>query len=166
MTAKLKHYAKEILYFIVIMTIFANVISLYKSQDLNASAFTLDSVTILDNKRYTIKKDRPILLHIWATWCPTCKMEAGNIQRLSEHFEVISIAVKSGSDEDIQKYMKEHNLNFKVINDTDGTLASQFHISAFPTTFIYDTNKNSVFSEVGYTSTLGLYLRMWWAGLK
>jgi len=159
MTSKLKHYAKETLYFIITMTIFANAISLYKSQDLNPSAFDLNSVIVSNDKK-------PILLHIWATWCPTCKMEAGNIQRISEHFNVITIAVKSGTDKDIQKYMKEHDLNFKVINDGDGTLSAKLHINAFPTTIIYYSNKKSVFSEVGYTSTLGLWLRMLWAGMK
>ncbi len=166
MIAKLKHYTKEVLFFIITMTIFANAISLYKSQDLNTSSLELQTVTLLNNKPYTIAKKKPILLNIWATWCPTCKLEAGNIQRLSEHFEVITIAVKSGSDKAIQKYMKEHDLNFKVINDKDGALASQFHVSAFPTTFIYDKNKKSLFSEVGYTSTVGLWLRMLWAGMK
>ena len=166
MKAKLKYYAKEVIYFIIIMTIFANVISIYKSQSLNSTPLKLDIVKLLNQQSYTLPSDKPILVHFWATWCPTCRMEAGNIQRLSEHFEVISIAVKSGSDDEIQEYMKEHNLNFKVINDIDGTLAAQFHISAFPTTFIYDTYKNSVFNEVGYTSTLGLYLRMWWTSLK
>jgi hypothetical protein len=50
-----------------------------------------------------------------------------------------------------------------VINDSSGFISSEFNIAAFPTTFIYDKEKNLVFSEVGYTSTLGLWLRMLWA---
>jgi hypothetical protein len=50
-----------------------------------------------------------------------------------------------------------------VVNDKDGYYAKKFNISGYPTTFIYDKNKNLSFSEVGYTSILGLRLRMWWS---
>ena len=57
-----------------------------------------------------------------------------------------------------------NNFDYKVINDKNGVLAKQFNIAAYPTTFIYDKINNLVFSEVGYTSTLGLFLRMFWVG--
>ena len=65
--------------------------------------------------------------------------------------------------EEIEKYLKEHNLSFKVVNDEYSDFAYRFNIKVFPTTLIYDKDKNLKFSEVGYTSTLGLYLRMWWS---
>ena len=107
---------------------------------------------------------KPLLLHFWATWCPTCKLEAANIQSLSQEYSVLTIAVKSGSDEKINRYLKEHDLDFKVINDSQGLLSQQFSVPAFPTTFIYDKEGKLRFTEVGYTSTWGLYRRMWWAG--
>ncbi|WP_297441469.1 redoxin domain-containing protein [Sulfurimonas sp.] len=160
---KLKHYTKEIVYFIVTMTIIANLMSLYKSQDLSDAPLRLESVKLIDNQTYTIQKGKPILIHFWATWCPTCKLEASNINFLSKHFQVITIAIKSGSDYEIKKYMDEHNYTFKVVNDQTGKLASKFNISAYPTTFIYNTKTELTFSEVGYTSILGLYTRMIWA---
>ena len=165
MKDKLKHYIKEIAIFLVVMTIFANVISLYKSSDLNKKPLTVYNAHLLDGSVYKFKNDKPILIHLWATWCPTCKVEASNIQILSKSYEVLTIAVKSGSDEEIDNWLKEHGYDFNVLNDNDGFISSTFNIAAYPTTFIYDKNKNLVFSEVGYTSTWGLYLRMWWAGI-
>ena len=52
---------------------------------------------------------------------------------------------------------------FKVVNDEYSDFAYRFNIKVFPTTLIYDKDKNLKFSEVGYTSTFGLYLRMWWS---
>ena len=112
----------------------------------------------------TLPNDKPILIHFWATWCPTCSVEASNIETISEHYEVLTFAVKSDKD-DIAKYMKENALTFNVIKDKNALIAHRFKISVYPTTFIYDKDKNLVFSEVGYTSTWGLWLRMWWAGL-
>ncbi len=154
MKEKIKYYTKEIVLFLVVMTIFANVISFYKSYDLVKQPLDIN---------YEFKKDKPILIHFWATWCPTCKLEASNIQRISQNYEVLTIAVNSGSNKDIKKYMKERGLSFRFINDADGYFATKFNISAYPTTFIYDKDKNLVFSDVGYTSTLGLYARMLWA---
>lgn len=160
---KLKHYIKEIAIFFVVMTILANALSFYKSGNLKKEPLTLKNISLLDGSFYSVENDKPILIHFWATWCPTCSLEASNIQRLSQDYNVLSIAVKSDSYE-IKKYMKEKNLNFKVVNDEYATLAKEFNVGAYPTTFIYDKDKDLIFSEVGYTSTLGLWFRMWWAG--
>jgi thiol-disulfide isomerase/thioredoxin len=160
---KIKHYIKEIIFFIVTMTIVANLMSIYRSQDLTKESLHINSFELIDKSIYNVKPNKPLLIHFWATWCPTCKLEASNIEFLSKYFEVITIAVKSGSDEDIKKYLKEHDYHFKVFNDSNGIVTNEFHVAGFPTTFIYDKKHNLRFSEVGYTSTLGLYLRMLWA---
>ena len=162
---RVKHYLKEITIFIVVMTIFANIISLYKSSDLNRESLKLNSITLMNNKLYSFNSNKPILIHFWATWCPTCKLEASNIELISKQFDVVTIAVNSGSNREIQEYLDENALTYKVVNDLESLYASEFNIAAYPTTFIYDKNRELVFSEVGYTSTIGLYLRMWWAGI-
>jgi thiol-disulfide isomerase/thioredoxin len=164
MIQKLKYYLKETILFLIVLTLFANALSYYKSADLNKDSLPVITAKLIDGSAYTTNTHKPRLIHIWATWCPTCKLEAGNIQRVSQKFDVVTIAVKSGSNEDIQNFLQENNLNYKVINDKDGFLANKFNISAYPTTFIYDKNGNLVFSEVGYTSSLGLFIRMWWIG--
>jgi len=166
MNKKILHYLKEIAFFVLVMTVFANVVSFYKSADLTQTPLHLENISLLDKQSFTLNSNEPILVHFWATWCPTCKLEASNIQKLSKQYQVLTIAVKSGSDTEIKKYLQENDFDFKVLNDNNGTLSSKFNISAFPTTFIYDKNKNLLLSEVGYTSTFGLWLRMWWAGLN
>ena len=148
------------------MGIFANMISLYKSQDLNKSKLELHSTKLINNTIYNFPKDKPIMLHVWASWCPVCKVEADNIQRVSKHYDVITIAVNSGSDYEISQYLKENDLDFKVINDKNGLLAKELNIAVYPTTFIYDKEKNLVFSEVGYTSSFGLFGRMIYSSFK
>ncbi len=165
MNQKLKKYLKEIIKFSIVLVIALNVISYYKSKDLNKENLSFNSFTLLDDTKYNIPKDKPIVIHFWATWCPICEFEAKNIEKLSKDYEVLTIATQSGSKENIQNYLKEHNLNFKVVNDENGSYQRAFNIKAFPTTLIYDDNKILKFSEVGYTSTLGLYARMWWSSL-
>jgi len=162
---KFKKYLKEIVTFFIFITILANIISIYKSSDLNKKALQDVNITLLDAKSYSFPKNKAVLIHFWATWCPTCKLEASNIQTISENFEVLSIAVNSGNDDELKKYMNDKGFNYKVYNDKSGFFAQEFNIAAYPTTFIYDKNRELVFSEVGFTSTWGLWLRMWWASL-
>ena len=76
MKEKILHYAKEIVVFVVIMTVLANLISLYKSSDLNKTPLNMLNITLLDSSVYKIDSTKPILIHFWATWCPTCTLAA------------------------------------------------------------------------------------------
>ena len=163
MNQKIKKYIKEIVKFSIILIIALNIISYYKSQNLNKEKFPYEAFELLDGSTYNLPNDKPILIHFWATWCPICEIEAPNIEKISKDYEVITIATQSGTKEEIEKYLKEHNLSFKVVNDEYSDFAYRFNIKVFPTTLIYDKDKNLKFSEVGYTSTFGLYLRMWWS---
>lgn len=160
-----KKWFKEIVYTFVLIFLLANVISFFRAPDIKEKNLP-EINTILTNQELFSTQDakgKPILIHFWATWCPICKIEAGNIQSISENYTVITVAVKSGDDKDINSYLKENNLDFKVINDKEGILAEKFLVAAYPTTFIYDKKEQLTFSDVGYTSTWGLYLRMWLA---
>ena len=104
-------------------------------------------------------RNKPLIVHFWATWCPVCKLEAPNIEKVSTRYNVISIAVKSDSNEKIHSYMSENALNYTVVNDADGSLAKKFGIEVYPTTLIYDKKAQLQFMEVGYSTTLGLQIR-------
>lgn len=158
-------YIKEIIFIVVMVTILANIISYYKSTNLNKSSLDSKSVTLIDGTVYTLPQNKPILIHFWTTWCPICKVEAQNIQRVSKEYDVVTIVVGSNNKQTIQEYLEKNNLDFKVVNDADNQLANKFNITVYPTTLIYDRKKNLLFSDVGYTSTLGLFLRMFWANL-
>lgn len=165
MKQKIISFLKEAVKFIVIITIALNLISLYKSRDIRKEDLVLKDINLISGTNYQIKNTEPVLIHFWATWCPVCKIENPSIQKLSKDHQVITVAVESGDDNVIKRFMKENNLSFKTANDPYRTLAEQFNIKGYPTTLIYDKKGKLVFSEVGYTSTLGLKLRLFWASL-
>ena len=161
----IKSILKEVTLTVILVAVFANIISYLKRPDLPVENLPAINVRLIDAEQFSTHalKDEPLLIHFWATWCPTCRTEAGNIERISKSFQVLSVAVQSGTDAKLRKYMSEHDLHFRVLNDTSG-LADDFNVQAYPTTFIFDSKGELAFTEVGYTSTIGLYLRMWWAG--
>ena len=160
MKDKIKKYIKEIIIFVFILAVAMNVLSYYRGLDLNKDKLNIQTFNLIDDSEYNILIDKPLIIHFWATWCPTCKLEASNIEKLSKDYEVITIAVQSGTNEEIQKYIKENDLSFRVVNDKEGFYSSKFNIKAFPTTLIYNKEQNLKFSEVGYTTTAGLYARI------
>ena len=156
----MKSIVKEIAIAGVTLFIFTNIISYLRKPEIASTSLPKLEVKLLDGTTYKTKKGKPLVIHFWATWCPTCKLEASNIEAVSKAYDVLSIAVNSGTDAKIQAYMKDRDLTFRVVNDVEGTWAKQFHVEAYPTTFIYDANGELKFTEVGYTSTVGLLARL------
>ncbi|OQX59974.1 MAG: protein disulfide oxidoreductase [Helicobacteraceae bacterium 4484_230] len=161
----LKKILKELLVTAMLVVVFANVISYLKKPDIESDVLPEINATLINSKAFSTEafRGKPLLIHFWATWCPTCKAEAGNIETLSKYYNVLSVAVNSGSDADLRQYMKEHELTFSILNDMDHGYADAFAVKVFPTTFVYNSSGELVFTEVGYTSTLGFLFRMWWA---
>ena len=121
-----KRYLKEITLGIAAVFIFSNIISYIRAPKLESDQFSLPSSVLLDGTPYVVPKGRPVVLHFWGTWCPVCRAEASNIDKLARSYEVISVAVNSGSSKEVQSYMRKHKLHYRVINDPDGRLASQY----------------------------------------
>jgi thiol-disulfide isomerase/thioredoxin len=108
--------------------------------------------------------ERPRVVHFFASWCGVCEVETGNVRTLAAHHEVLAIASQSGGERELRAYLAEHDLGAAhVAIDPSGELARRFGVSAFPATFFLDDRGRVVSAEVGYTTTLGLLARAWWA---
>jgi thiol-disulfide isomerase/thioredoxin len=156
----IKSIAKEVAIGAIFIFIFSNIISYIRKPQLDSNHLPQLEVKLLDGTLYRPKEAKPLLVHFWATWCPTCKLEASNIEYLSQMYEVLTVAVNSGEAEKIKAYMQKNNLTFRVLNDKESRWAKQFKVEAYPTTFIYDAMGELKFTEVGYTTTAGLIARV------
>lgn len=157
---KLKSVLKELSIGLVLVFILSNIISYMRKPELDSNHLTKLEVRLLDGSSFKQTEGKPLVIHLWATWCKVCKLEAQNIETLSKKYTVLTIAVNSGSDENVKAYLKERGLSFPVVNDVDGRWAKQFKVEVFPTTFIYNGKGELIFTEVGYTTTAGLLARL------
>lgn len=103
------------------------------------------------------------LVVFWATWCPMCKAEEGNIATVAEDWPVISVAMQSGDTTAVAKHLKERSIALPAVADESGTIAADWRVRGVPAHFIVDQAGNIRFRVVGYATTLGLLARLWWA---
>ena len=150
----------------VILAVF--VIRMWQQQDLttgkvpNFISKTLSGV-ILNSKPLP---NQVMLIHFWATWCSICALENDNIQALSKDYKVLNIAMQSGTDAKLIKYANKHNMRLdNIINDNSGSLAKLFGVHATPSSFFINPKGRIQFTEVGYVTTFGYKIRLWWTGL-
>jgi thiol-disulfide isomerase/thioredoxin len=108
-------------------------------------------------------RGRPVLVHFWATWCPVCRFEQDSIQAISRDWTVLSVALEETPVEELRAYMDEAGLSFPVLRDTDGALAARYGVRGVPASFVVDAAGRIRFTAVGYTTGVGLRLRLWLA---
>ncbi len=106
---------------------------------------------------------RPVLVAFWATWCPVCKAEGGNLASIAADQPLLSVAMQSGEAPVVTAYLAERGRQLPTINDPDGDLANAWRVRGVPSHFIVDGQGNVRFRVVGYATEWGLRARLWWA---
>lgn len=107
---------------------------------------------------------KPVLVHFWATWCPVCRTQDGNIHNLAQDYQVLGIASNSGDARDIRQYLDQERLEFPVMLDETGELGNSWGVKGVPSSFIIDSGGEIRSIAVGYTTEIGLRIRLWLAG--
>lgn len=126
---------------------------------------------LLSGERITLQEWRArhpgkaVALHVWAQWCPICRAEEDNITRLQADHPVLTIAMQSGHAAQVSQWQKTRQLPWTTAVDAQGDIALGLGVHAVPAFIAIDPNGRVAATSVGYTSSLGMRLRLWWAGL-
>lgn len=76
--------------------------------------------TLLEDKRLPAAelKGKAVLVVFWATWCPTCRKELPQLQKLYERhrskgFEILALSIDAENIE-VEEFWKDHGYRFPV----------------------------------------------------
>lgn len=100
--------------------------------------------------------DRPMVVNLWATWCPPCRREMPVLANAQQHRPDIQfVFVNQGeSDRTVLDYLKEDQLQLQnVLLDPMSTSSRLLHTRVMPTTYFFDTNGSLVNTHLGELST-------------
>lgn len=105
----------------------------------------------------------PTLVYFWGSWCPICKTTSPSVSTLAEegNYQVISVALSSGSDEEIKAYQEDKDYYFKTINDDSGQISQQWGVAVTPSIFYINTESEITAISTGMTSLWGMRFRLW-----
>ena len=93
----------------------------------------------------------PVLVNVWATWCPTCKAEHDELLRIRAQAPVRIIGVNYKDDPvEARRWLAEYGdpYEFNLI-DADGALGVELGVYGAPETFLLNAGGEVVFKQVG-----------------
>jgi len=102
------------------------------------------------------------LLYVWATWCPICKTVEGSIDAVARDAPVLTVAMQSGSAAEVERFLAARGYRWPALIDNDARLSRQLGVDAVPTLIFVDRAGQVRAATQGYTSEIGMRLRLWW----
>jgi len=111
---------------------------------------------------------KPVALHFWAEWCPVCRTEEHSINRLARDADtpVLTIAMQSGDAAAVQRVLAERELAWPTVVDQHGDIARAYRLPGVPSFVVLDAQGRVFSADMGYTSEVGMRLRLWLAGFR
>ncbi|OGB53682.1 MAG: alkyl hydroperoxide reductase [Burkholderiales bacterium RIFOXYC12_FULL_60_6] len=108
---------------------------------------------------------QPVALHFWADWCPICRTEENSISRLTTDWPVLTVAMQSGPAVDVARVMRQRQLPWNTTVDERGTVMHRYGFKGVPAFVVIDAHGRLRTPSMGYTTEIGMRLRLWWASL-
>ena len=110
------------------------------------------------NKVDLSEPGQPMVINLWATWCPPCRREMPMLIDVASHSEVPVLLVNQGEDSStIRAFLAEQQLSDDaVLTDPSGTLGRAVASPALPTTLFVSAAGEIVDVHAGEISRAAL----------
>ncbi|MDQ1886008.1 protein disulfide oxidoreductase [Aeromonas salmonicida] len=164
---RLQRWGKEALWLLLFGVVISTALDFWRSPAL-PEGNPLPTLTLQDGTTADLQamsRERPLLVYYWASWCAVCRFTTPTVEQLWQDGEnVLTVALRSGNTQQLSKGMGKKGLTFPTHNDERGDLAARWQVSVTPSFLIVKDGK-VVSTTTGWSSGLGLKLRLAWASL-
>ncbi|CAM4174843.1 protein disulfide oxidoreductase [Psychrobacter arenosus] len=109
-----------------------------------------------------LSEDSPVLVYFWGTWCPVCKITSPTVSSLAQNspYPVVTIAVQSGSNQELGQFMQSKGYQFTAINDESGEMFNAWEGKVTPS-FVIMKEGEMTQGLTGVQPEWSLRLRLW-----
>ncbi|WP_296239189.1 protein disulfide oxidoreductase [Psychrobacter sp. UBA5136] len=109
-----------------------------------------------------LSQDKPTLVYFWGTWCPVCRVTSPTIDKLAaaNDYPVVTIAIKSGSNQELRRYLGENNYRFTAVNDQEGEIFADWQGQVTPS-YVVLKDGEMMQGLTGIQPLWSLRLRLW-----
>jgi len=123
-----------------------------KAPDYGAHTLAGDSITLAS------LRGSPVLLNIWATWCPPCRKEMPDLQELHERhspngLQVVGVSIDAaGMDDAVRQFLEEYGVTYTILRDPSDRISSVFMTQGVPVTILIDSDGKVLWRRLGPVS--------------
>ena len=121
---------------------------------------TAPDFTVLDKDGNTVrlsdKFGKPVVINFWATWCPPCKQELPDFDKLCKEYgdRVVFMMVNltdgyRDTVDGTKRFVSGKGYTFPVYFDTKDNAASAYNVSSIPQTTFIDAKGNIYTTRIG-----------------
>ncbi len=110
----------------------------------------------LDGSKFDLatKRDKVVLLNVWATWCGPCRYEIPELEKLhiqmaGKGLEVIGVSVDESGAKSVEEFVVNSAMTYPIVLDADGKIANLLQTSVLPTSILIDRNGKIVWKKFG-----------------
>ena len=103
----------------------------------------------------TIADDRPLVVNLWATWCPPCIREMPVLETAQRNYADIRFVFANQGEhtETIRRFLEKQSLNLDhVVSDQTGSFGQVVGSHGLPTTLFYSADGQLLDSHMGELS--------------
>jgi peroxiredoxin len=103
-------------------------------------------LTTLDGEVMKLSDYRgePVMINFWATWCPPCRAEMPDMQRLYENegYSILALNMTETENniERVGEFVDELELTFPILMDEASDVMNAYKIQVYPTSYMIDSN--------------------------
>jgi len=101
------------------------------------------------------------VVYFFAPWCNICRYSMPNIDKLHRLGKVnaVAIALDFQSIEEIEAFSKDLDLSMPILLGNQ-KIAQDYKVKAYPTYYVMDPELKIIERSIGYSSELGIRLRL------
>ncbi|WP_419151463.1 TlpA family protein disulfide reductase [Aeribacillus alveayuensis] len=94
-----------------------------------------------ETKKISDFQGKKVILNFWATWCPPCKEEMPEMQKLyedySDEIEIVAVnfTASESNQEKVKQFIENNGFTFPILLDPKNKANSGYEVLTYPTTY-------------------------------